>query len=176
TLLFAAPRALSFGRAPQQPIEEPCLSRAKALSRSCARSRMDSSSSKLMVSPRVKTNATSPEDAPLKRSVPAFYYAPPAHIVIVNADWPPLARVVASQAPSRPSVDCGPAQRLLEANRGHPPPEPIAEQRPVGGMAIALRTGIPLTQTWSPPVDRDHSYWMHRRGLSIQPLTANVSS
>lgn len=38
----------------------------------------------------------------------------------------------------------------------------------------AVDTGLPLTQTWSPPVDRHHSHWMHRRGLSIQPLSANA--
>jgi len=37
--------------------------------------------------------------------VPAFYYVPPAHIVIINADWPPLGRVVARQAPSRSPVE-----------------------------------------------------------------------
>ncbi|MDQ3675563.1 MAG: helix-turn-helix domain-containing protein [Actinomycetota bacterium] len=53
----------------------------------------------------VKTNDSRSEDAPLRRSVAAFYYAPPAHIVIVNADWPPLARVVARQITSRPSAE-----------------------------------------------------------------------
>lgn len=38
----------------------------------------------------------------------------------------------------------------------------------------AVDSGLPLTQTWSPPVDRHHSHWMHRRGLSIQPLSANA--
>lgn len=50
-----------------------------------------------------KTNTSRSEDAPLRRSVPALYCAPPAHIVIVNADWPPLVRVVTRQAASRSS-------------------------------------------------------------------------
>lgn len=35
----------------------------------------------------------------------AFYYPPPAHIVVVNADWPPLVRVVARYAAGWPSAE-----------------------------------------------------------------------
>lgn len=34
----------------------------------------------------------------------------------------------------------------------------------------ATETGLPLTQTWTPPTDRQHAFWMHRRGLTLQPL------
>ena len=38
----------------------------------------------------------------------------------------------------------------------------------------SAETGLALTQTWSPPTQRQHAYWMHRRGLSIQPLAEHA--
>lgn len=53
----------------------------------------------------VRTRPPGPEGELPRPSMPAFYHPPPAHIVIINADWVPLARVVARQAASRPSAE-----------------------------------------------------------------------
>lgn len=50
----------------------------------------------------VRTDASHPEESPLRPSVAAFYHPPPAHIVIINAGWPPLARLVARQSADAP--------------------------------------------------------------------------
>jgi hypothetical protein len=38
----------------------------------------------------------------------------------------------------------------------------------------ATETGLALTQTWSAPPEREHTFWMHRRGLTIQPLPTHA--
>jgi len=78
------------------------------------------------------------------------------------------------------------AQVLHSARRGHPANGPLfcthAGARVAAGVLqqnlrrAAVDTGLPLTQTWSPPADRHHSHWMHRRGLSVQRLTGNVDA
>ena len=76
------------------------------------------------------------------------------------------------------------AQLLHSERRGHPANGPLfcthAGRRVAAGQLqqslrrAAVDTGLPLTQTWSPPADRHHSHWMHRRGLSLQQLAGNV--
>jgi len=53
----------------------------------------------------VGTNASRPEASPLRPSVAAFYHPSPAHIVIINAGWPPLARLVARQSADAPIAE-----------------------------------------------------------------------
>lgn len=38
----------------------------------------------------------------------------------------------------------------------------------------AAETGLRLTQHWSPPLDRQHTHWMHRRGLTLQRLAGHA--
>ncbi len=38
----------------------------------------------------------------------------------------------------------------------------------------AAETGLKLTQNWTPPLDRHHTHWMHRRGLSLQRLAGHA--
>lgn len=40
----------------------------------------------------------------------------------------------------------------------------------------AAETGLPLTQNWSPPLDRQHTHWMHRRGLTLQRLAGHAAA
>lgn len=42
----------------------------------------------------VRTRPPRPREELPRHSMPTFYYPPPAHIVIINADWPPLTRLV----------------------------------------------------------------------------------
>jgi DNA-binding transcriptional ArsR family regulator len=42
----------------------------------------------------VRTRPPGQQEEMPRHSTPAFYHPPPAHIVIINADWPPLTRLV----------------------------------------------------------------------------------
>jgi len=53
----------------------------------------------------VRTRQPGPEGGLPRPSMPAFYHPPPAHIVIINADWPPLARLVQRHASAIPSAE-----------------------------------------------------------------------
>jgi hypothetical protein len=113
---------------------------------------------------------------------------PPRRLAQLNADQVSsdcrqidLGDTVAALTNARPLVS---AHRLDGQDRGHDASGALFcttdghRMRHQSIQALlrrtAVETGIPLTQAWSAPVDREHPFWMHRRGVSLQPLPASV--
>lgn len=107
---------------------------------------------------------------------------PPARLAVLNADQ--LTNDCSTLDLGGENISFEPddsillrAQLLGAERKGHPPNGPLfcsglGRRMSAGHLQQALRraavdSGLPLTQTWSPPLDRHHSHWMHRRGLSI---------
>ena len=49
----------------------------------------------------VASDVTETVGGSLRHSVPARYYPPRAHLLVINADWPPLVRAIERRAPER---------------------------------------------------------------------------
>ena len=116
-------------------------------------------------------------------------HLPPARLALINADQ--LTDDCTSVNLGDQTIQIPDAEaRLLRAQvlnagrQGHSPNGPLfchkdgTRMRPHALQQhlrrAAAETGLRLTQHWSPPLDRQHTHWMRRRGLTLKRLAGHA--